>query len=514
MAQPFIGEIRMFAGNFAPAGWMFCEGQLLSITEYDTLFNLIGTTFGGDGQNTFALPDLRGRVPFHMGNEFFIGQQGGAESVTLTQSQIPSHQHEALVSSRYGSTNSPDGAVLARSSLSQFAEVGSTHSNGMGNSSSLGSVGGYQPHNNMQPYLAVNYIISIYGIYPSPGSSGDSSAMGEVRWVAFNFAPKGWEMCNGQMMDINANQALFSLLGTTYGGDGRVNFGLPNLRGKVAIHQGQGKFMGQVGGEQAHTLTLYEMPSHSHSLTASGNPATSSQGKDNIFGVTSTSSYTFAPDSAIANVMTSVGGSQPHNNMQPYLCLNAIIATTGVFPTPDGSGPPNPFVAEIRMVAFQFIPRGWALCNGPLLPLSQNTALFSLLGTTYGGNGSSTFGLPNMEGTVAIGAGQGIGLSDYRLGQVGGEENVTLLSSDMPAHNHSLQYGTAAGSQEASNGNIWNGLPNKRSKAAYTSAGANPVTMGVPAINPSGGNQPHNNMQPYLTLNFLIATQGVFPSRS
>jgi microcystin-dependent protein len=114
MAQPYVGEIRMFAGNFAPAGWMFCEGQLLPISEYETLFNLIGTTYGGDGQSTFALPDLRGRLPLHFGNGFTLAETGGAETITLTVSQIPAHSHPALATTTGQNASSPNGAVLAQ----------------------------------------------------------------------------------------------------------------------------------------------------------------------------------------------------------------------------------------------------------------------------------------------------------------------------------------------------------------------------------------------------------------
>src|SRR5258706_14606766 len=114
MAQPYVGEIRMFAGNFAPAGWMFCEGELLPISEYETLFNLIGTTYGGDGQSTFALPDLRGRIPMHMGNGFTLAETGGVETVTLTTSQIPSHSHPLLASLDAGDQSNPNNSLAAQ----------------------------------------------------------------------------------------------------------------------------------------------------------------------------------------------------------------------------------------------------------------------------------------------------------------------------------------------------------------------------------------------------------------
>ncbi|TVY09399.1 phage tail protein [Paenibacillus cremeus] len=172
----------------------------------------------------------------------------------------------------------------------------------------------------------------------------------------------------------------------------------------------------------------------------------------------------------------------------------------------------EPFVGEICLFPFYFAPRGWATCDGQLLPIAQNTALFSLLGTYYGGDGRSTFALPNLNGKVPLQAGQGPGLSQYDLGQEGGSDYVTLLPTEIPAHNHTLQYGQAAGSQESPAGQIWKDTPGRRSGFAYSSL-PNNVVMGAQAIAPAGGGQPHNNMQPYLTLNFCIALQGIFPPR-
>jgi microcystin-dependent protein len=166
MAQPYVGELRLFAGNFAPAGWSFCEGQLLPISENETLFQLIGTTYGGDGQETFALPDLRGRVPIHQGNGFMLAETGGAEEITLTVSQIAAHSHPVLATSGVGGSSSPDNNLLATT-------VGNIYFPGPGisatmNAGSVLPVGGSQPHENRQPFLCVNYIISLYGIFPSP----------------------------------------------------------------------------------------------------------------------------------------------------------------------------------------------------------------------------------------------------------------------------------------------------------------------------------------------------------
>lgn len=163
MSQPYVGEIRMFAGNFAPAGWMFCEGQLLPISQYDVLFNLIGTTYGGDGQSTFALPDLRGRLPIHMGSGFTLAQSGGAEGVTLSATQTPAHTHTV-----YATTNSNTASLPGGNLLASGPDIYDQNTSGTSTMApAIGSAGGSQPHNNFQPYLCVSFILSLFGVFPS-----------------------------------------------------------------------------------------------------------------------------------------------------------------------------------------------------------------------------------------------------------------------------------------------------------------------------------------------------------
>ena len=171
MSQPYVGEIRIFAGNFAPAGWALCQGQILPISENETLFNLIGTTYGGDGQSTFALPDLSGRVPIHQGQDpglssYVIGQTGGEESVTLLTLQIPAHAHLPLGSSSNGTSVDPTNNFWAASPTRQF--VPGASANTTMHASTLGSAGLSQPHDNMVPFLGLNFIISLFGIFPTP----------------------------------------------------------------------------------------------------------------------------------------------------------------------------------------------------------------------------------------------------------------------------------------------------------------------------------------------------------
>jgi microcystin-dependent protein len=168
MAQPYVGEIRMFAGNFAPAGWMFCEGQLLPISENDILFQLIGTTYGGDGESTFALPDLRGRVPLHQGNGFTLAETGGVEEITLNTQQIPSHTHPVLGTGNIATTNAPTDNTFAQSTGSTVFPYGTDQPQTTLHPSTISPAGGSQPHTNFQPYLVVDFIISLFGLYPSP----------------------------------------------------------------------------------------------------------------------------------------------------------------------------------------------------------------------------------------------------------------------------------------------------------------------------------------------------------
>ena len=170
--NPYVGQIKMFAGNFAPAGWALCNGQLLPISENEALFAILGTTYGGDGQTTFALPDLRGRVPMHTGTGAgltprVLGEMGGSETVTMTINQMPAHSHLVAGTTNDGNQSSPTGAIFANTKILD-KEYSDAASDTTMKPTMIGNTGGNQPINNVQPYLAVNFIISLYGIFPSP----------------------------------------------------------------------------------------------------------------------------------------------------------------------------------------------------------------------------------------------------------------------------------------------------------------------------------------------------------
>ena len=400
--EPFLGEVTLFAGNFAPRGWASCDGQLLPIAQNTALFSILGTTYGGDGRTTFALPDLRGRTAIHEGTgpgltNRPLGERTGVEQVTLTQAQLPAHDHTL-----------PWG--------------GATY-----------DTGGGQAHTNMQPSLALNRIIGLQGYYPSRSVAGgdvSASALGgvepyiaEVSLFAGNFAPRNWAFCDGQLLSIAQNTALFSLVGTIYGGDGRTTFGLPDLRGRTAIHEGTGpgltpRPLGQMTGVEQVTLTEVQLAVHDHTLP---------------------------PTSLLTG---STGGGQSHTNMEPSLALNYIIALYGIYPSRSVTNLTEgddlaaevmgmePFLGEISLFAGNFAPRDWAFCDGQLLPINQHDALFSLLGTTYGGDGRTTFGLPDLRGRTPIHPGTGPGLSTWRLGERRGTEEVWLSEAELTSHTH------------------------------------------------------------------------------
>lgn len=172
MSEPFVGEIRMFAGNFAPRGWAFCDGQLLAVSQNDALFSLLGTIYGGDGRTTFGLPDMRGRIPLHQGegpglSPRRLGSRGGTERVTLTSNELPSHSHDLNASTEVATNAEAMGRVLAQSSGMRYVKENSSGGPTDFLSRAIGDIGGTQPHINLMPSLCINYIIALFGIYPS-----------------------------------------------------------------------------------------------------------------------------------------------------------------------------------------------------------------------------------------------------------------------------------------------------------------------------------------------------------
>lgn len=338
-----MGMIRMFAGNFDPGADLAAQGQILSIAQNTALFSILGTTYGGNGVTTFALPNLSGRVSTSFGQgpglpQYDLGQMYGEGASTLLTANM-------------------------------------TASSG-GNSA---------PFWNEQPGLTTNYCIRVEGVFQ--GSPGSVSIGGVVQFAG-NFTPEAYMPCDGRLLPIEQYEALFAILGTTYGGNGVTTFGLPDLRGRNIVGTGAGVDLGEVMGGAQLSLTSATMP-------------------------------------------IDMGGSGlPLDNHAPGLGLNFLIALNGIFPSRDSGHAPDDaqYIGEIITFAGSAIPNGWARCEGQLLPIAQNQALFSLLGTMYGGNGVTTFALPDFRGRVAVGSDLA---GSFPVGLTFGQGQVSLTSADI-----------------------------------------------------------------------------------
>ena len=559
-SEPVLGSVLQFAGNFAPRGFMKAEGQLLQISQYSALFSILGTTYGGDGRTTFALPDLRGRVPVGTGqgaglSNVTLGQKFGSESVTLNSTNMPSHNHEL--------------------------------SNG-DNTSSTGSSFSF---NNRMPSLGLTPVIALQGTFPTRNASAD---IGSVHWFAGNFAPRGYALANGQLLPIVSNQALYSILGTTFGGDGRTTFALPDLRGRTPIHADSlnGIELGDKGGSEYITLTHDQIAAHSHGTSIGNTDPTGESaeidlrspylalnyeiaqigifpsrnldgnhedhedhdneevaglynGIENISleqanamvqelveeGISRWVEAGISEEQAaalaaaryeIANLESGVLASVDDFNLvridadaigrgwfidaspeddnefdtvdsltgelvatagdalykydllttimheQGHLLglahahdrssvMSGMLQTGGRFnplaediveiEAPGHHGElfgVEPFIAQIGMFGGNFEVRGYEFTEGQLLQISSNSALFSLIGTIYGGDGRQTTGLPNFSGRAVMGAGNGPGLSSVNLGQMGGAESYELTVANLPSHFHTFTISNAS----------------------------------------------------------------------
>lgn len=369
-AQQHLGMLRMFGGNFAIDNHALAQGQTLSIAQNTALFSLLGTSYGGNGQTTFSLPDLAGRTIIGSGQgqgltQRSVGDTAGFDFPSLTLDQMPAHAH-------------PINAAPGFS----------------------GVTGGSQAFDNMQSSLTMTYMIAAGGIFQA-----GNPFIGQVSAFAGNFTPTGWLPADGRLVQIENFEALFTLIGTTYGGDGQTNFAMPDLRGRTVVGAGGQYQLGQTFGEESTILTLQQMPLHDH-------------------------------DGGAIDLQP-VGGNQPFDNRQPSLALNHYIAVQGAFPGRNGGQqlfPGEPYIGEIVASATGFeAPRGYLLADGRLLSIAQNTALFSILGTTYGGDGRTTFRLPDLRDRLAVGWGNGTS-----LGELGGLAAQRLFISNLPGHTHSL----------------------------------------------------------------------------
>jgi microcystin-dependent protein len=372
-----IGFVRSFGFNFGLTYAPQTHGQVLPIAQNTALFSILGTSYGGNGQTTFALPDLDGLTPIGTGiapglGPFDLGGIYGTDQTVLTPAQLPSHVH------------------------------------GLPGGGTTDPTGGNQPFDTYQPSLGMTYLIQVEGVFPSEsGGAAPNGFLGQVGLFAGSFEPS-WMEADGRVLLISEYESLFNLIGTTYGGDGQTTFAIPDLRGRAVVGTGQGAALapvtiGEFLGSGDVTLTSAQMPTHDHDLDGGG-----------------------TTDPA--------GGGQPVNQYEPGLGLSYLVRIQGLFPEfgEDGALPGDDFVlGEIIPFAGNFAPRGFAFANGQLLPINQNQALFSLFGTQFGGDGRTTFALPDLRGRVIVGAGTGID-----VGTQLGSATTVLNEANLATHIH------------------------------------------------------------------------------
>ncbi|QDT73550.1 phage tail protein [Lacipirellula limnantheis] len=379
-----LGEVVPFAGSFAPAGWALADGRLLTINENVDLFQRLGTAYGGDGLSTFALPDLRGRTAVHRGagvglTNRSLGDSFGAETDVLMLQNLRLHNHDV-----------PGGGSTVPA--------------------------GFEPQafNNYQPSLALNYAVALTGNVPMPTAPQDPSWYGQVRLFAGSGAPGGFAPADGQILPVSTNFGLLNILSNRYGGDGIATLALPDLRGRTPIHVGAAgsgptHAFAATAGSEGVTMDYSIMPTHQHTL----------------------------PAPAFATLPR--GEGQSYDNMQPSLTLNYIICIQGNLPS-ESLGAAEPFLGEVALFAGGFAPAGWALADGQLLPTNSFAGLFSVLGSAYGGDGVSTFALPDLRGRAIVGVGQGTGLTPRSRGDAFGAEHAQLTVDQLPPHAHPVSF--------------------------------------------------------------------------
>ncbi|HYD01086.1 MAG TPA: tail fiber protein [Phycisphaerales bacterium] len=391
--------IRMFAYSdtrmalLQAQGWITPAGQILAIQSNQSLFAQLGAHYGGNGQTTFALPDLRGRTPIGQGQGFGTsnytrGQVVGTATSTLTLNTLPAHSHP--------------------------------HAKAVTGLTGVAGGGGAVP--SMQPSIAMNWSITVNGDFPPFNGNGAPSKPNDPckgHLLLHSATPSGayagvFEPADGGVIPVALNTGLFAILGTTYGGNGQTTFGKPDLRGSAACGVGDGpateeRLFGEVFGNEVAPLGVANLPPHIHTVSAS--PELGPTGN--------------------------AGSAQPFSNAQRTLGIGYIICLAGDFPGAGGPNDNNAYLGEIIAFAGTFLPSGYARCEGQILPISQNASLFSLLGTTFGGNGATTFALPDLRGRVPVGASLGAGGTP--AGTALGTEHITLTSSNIPAHTHTLQ---------------------------------------------------------------------------
>ncbi len=483
-----LGSILQFGPDQTklPTGWLICDGSAISRTTYQDLYSIIGTKYGsGDGSTTFNLPDLRTRVPVgynSTGTFNLLGKTGGAENHTLSIDEMAIHNH-TFVDNYFSAYDNFSNSNLIYGN--PFSSVSNSRGQRFYHDYTSENSGSSQSHNNLQPYIVINYII--YSI------SNTNNPIGSIITYAGNNTPDNLLYCDGSAISRTTYSNLFSIIGITYGsGDGSTTFNLPDLRTRVPVgYNSSGTFnaLGKTGGSETHTLIVDELPSHNH--TYQDIYYTSGFISDNPF-IFSRSSYD-TNNILFTQTLTSndTGSSNPHNNLQPYIVLNYLIYFNITTIHPFGT---------ITSFAGSTSPTGWLLCDGSAISRTTYSNLFSIIGITYGsGDGSTTFNLPDLRTRVPVGYNSS-GTFNL-LGKTGGSETHTLTVDELPSHNHTYRDDY----NSANNINFPSGTEIGDNEYSVSGPSTKNYLLGITGtMDNTGNNAPHNNLQPYIVLNYII----------
>ena len=373
-----IGMVRTLGTNFNPVRGNADGSSISTAAGQGVILNLVIGGAYGSSPGAIALPDLRGVTIIGASSVngqgaidgYQVGRRLGSATTVLTASQLPVHSHTL-----------PGGGVTT-------------------------SVGAGAPISQLEPSLTMTYLINTGGIYPG---SGAAVSIGQVATFAGDYVPEGWRPADGSLLTIAGHASLYSVIGTTYGGDGVTTFALPDLRGRTIVGVGTGTglapvTLGEAFGSATTVLSLGQMAGHDHGLPGGG-------------------------------ATGAAGGATPVSNAQPSLGLTYLVATLGAYPPRDAPelSSDQIYLGEIVAFAGGYVPNGFALADGSLLSIATNSALFSLFGTNYGGNGTTTFALPDLRGRDVIGAGAG-----FSVGQTVGTQSTVLTEANLPVHSHDL----------------------------------------------------------------------------
>lgn len=378
------GDVTLFAGNFAPSGWLSADGQELAIADFPKLFAAVGTTYGGDGVHTFVLPDLRGRAAIFQGQDEgltnrTLGWSGGSEQWPLSVDELATHSH---------AVTEPSGSSAEKPTVQPVAVL----------------LGGIVP----------------VGIPTSdPKFLADGRFTGRILMTIANQLPNAAIPADGAILPISRNDPfapnnpLYRAIGSSFGGDGEATFAIPSLSGRAVVSAGEGPGLSArpfawTGGQETVSLSEAQIAEHSHSLPA-------------------------------GQMSERTRGGEAHSNMQPSIALRYIIRLDGQFPSRDPGLPVKDFIGEVALFAGDYAPYGWALADGVRLQIVENTTLYAIIGWYFGGDGLETFALPDLRGRVPVHVGEGPGLTMRTRGWQGGAEEVTLNESQLAPHAHALE---------------------------------------------------------------------------